>query len=159
MDDDTQARLQELCEEIDSAQKTLVKENLKDIDYLLDHRGWLTLVVKEPQPRIEQVRRASMLEYLLTLLQWLLPVLSEILPSQLETITQEVGRIESKVGLQLTEYNWEDLDRTLTELVWTFHDRAEYLLDCWKLQGLDVVRQIRSFSGGIFGGWYKLVSI
>lgn len=53
---------------------------------------------------------------------------------------------------------WQDMDATLSTLVWQFHWRFKSLRRSWRSQKQDIELQVQCYAGGLFNGWYKEAS-
>ncbi|THV06365.1 hypothetical protein K435DRAFT_849160 [Dendrothele bispora CBS 962.96] len=86
---------------------------------------------------------------------WFLPFLLEVLKRQNVMVIGESVEddSESKSVPRVADDKWEEMDTTLTVLLYEFHARMKQLLRGWRVQKLDTELQVKSFSGGVFAGW------
>lgn len=59
----------------------------------------------------------------------------------------------------LTDQEWISMDISLSTLVFAFHYRMKALLRGWRSQKIEIRRQIETFAGGLYEGWYRDVRI
>ncbi|THV00012.1 hypothetical protein K435DRAFT_837473 [Dendrothele bispora CBS 962.96] len=133
--------LERLCDEFNAANNELFGKVLEQSGGKIEESTDIAAFQQKFDDRIEV---------------WFIPFLLEVLKRHNTTVNGpgESDDSEDKTP-KVTDDKWEEMDVTLTVLLYEFHARMKWLLRGWRVQKLDSKLQVNSFSGGVFAGWYE----
>ncbi|KAK7053703.1 hypothetical protein R3P38DRAFT_1464518 [Favolaschia claudopus] len=142
LDEAAQSELDVVVTEFSEKNERSVEKALEALNFELLDRASIGMVTNDTGVRIEQV----ILLLLYTILPQNLKMISE--PEDQSTEPDDAGdwRFSSK---------WQQMDASLTTLMFDFHLRMRSLIRGWRSQKLDVKLQMHSYSGGLYAGWYE----
>ncbi|KAJ7190248.1 hypothetical protein GGX14DRAFT_606043 [Mycena pura] len=128
LDDETEQELVNVATTLAQTRDALIEENLNAVGYRVDPSS-LPSLTNQAAFRIEQS--------VTVLLFLILRKHDEIISAGTENMTaQQFASI------------WQDMDGTLTVLVWAFHQRFKSLRRSWRSQKLDIELQVQCYAGG-----------
>ncbi|KAJ7798625.1 hypothetical protein B0H14DRAFT_31448 [Mycena olivaceomarginata] len=135
LDDETGQDLLDVATTLSQTKEALIEGNLNAVGYRVDQSS-LPSLTNQAAFRIEQS--------ITVLLFLILRKHDEIISAGMENMTAQ--QFASK---------WQDMDATLSTLVWQFHWRFKSLRRSWRSQKQDIELQVQCYAGGLFNGWYK----
>ncbi|KAI0347951.1 hypothetical protein BDW22DRAFT_36569 [Trametopsis cervina] len=137
LDQETGSELEAIATDLAEKDQAKMRTNLENLEYSINDPALLTSIVEKPGVRIEQV---------------ILPFLNVIL--QEHEITIEDGEHSTPDQAEEFGAKVQNMDMTLTILLYEYHDRMKSLLRSWRSQKQDIQLQVQCYAGGLYAGWY-----